>query len=344
ITNGSTRKDAMQETVKTRLDGYWATVSTDNATHINLYKTVYNALETAIQLFTLRAKYDDGFSFPSAETMFKAYTRELYCFDQHYRRFSEYADKGENAGWDVLKSLRQSVEDCYSGWYMDQLSLKWGDFLEGDNGLLKKWKLPYILNQYDFFDRNIQTILKESSRNRVFVIISDAFRYEAAKELEQIINGKYRMKADLEPMLGVLPSYTGLGMASLLPHKKMSFKNKSANLIIDKKPSSSLDYRKEILSQYNGTAIKAEDLTAMSKDSGREFIKPYQVVYIYHDRIDAVGDKAVSENQTFGAVRKAIDDLLALINYVINNLNGTKVLITADHGFIYQDKPPTPLD
>ncbi|MBF0099871.1 MAG: BREX-1 system phosphatase PglZ type A [Desulfobacterales bacterium] len=344
ISHGSTQFDAILEAIKTRLDGYWATVSMDEQTPINLYRTVYSALETAILLFTLRYKYDDGFSYPNAEVMFKAYTKELFRFDQLYRRFSENADRAENAGWDVLKSLRQTVEDCYSGWFMDQLSLKWGDFLEGDHGLLKKWKLPYISNQYDFFSRNIQPVLKESSRNRLFVIISDAFRYEAADELAGIINGKYRMKAELEPMLGVLPSYTALGMAALLPYKKIAFKDKSDHLLLDGKALSSLDYRTEILSQHHGTAIKADDLTAMNKEQGREFIKPHRVIYIYHDQIDAVGDKAVSENHTFGAVRKAIDDLAALINYIINSLNGNKVLITSDHGFIYQDKPPTPID
>jgi len=338
---------AMQEAVKTRLDGYWATITpyeSSDSTPVNLYKTVYNALETAIQLFNLRSEYDQGFSYPTAEKMFKAYTEELYRFDQLYRVFNELSDRAESAGLDVLKALRQAVEDCYSGWFMDQLSLKWGDFLEGDDGLLTGWRLPYIYNQYDFYDRNIEPTLKKSSRNRLFVVISDALRYEAAQELEQIINGKYRMKAELGPMLGVLPSYTALGMAALLPHKKLSFKNKSGNVLVDEKSSGSMDYRKELLAKHSGIAVKADELTSMSKEQGRKIIKPYRLIYIYHDRIDAAGDKKVSEDHTFGAVRKALDDLTGLVNFIINSLNGTKVFITADHGFIYQVKPPAPID
>ncbi len=347
LSNSSNHYPLMQELIKTRLDGYWARINLHESGEsgpINLYRTVYNALETAIELFTLRDRYDGGFSFASAEAMFTAYTAELFRFDQLYRKFYELSDKAEMAGWDVLKTLRLAVEDCYSGWFMDQISLQWGDFLDGDKGLLNKWKLPYILNQYDFFVRNIEPALKESGRNRLFVIVSDAFRYEAARELEQIINGKYRMKAQLEPMLGVLPSCTALGMAALLPHKKLSFTEKSGNVLADDQSSNSLDYRSQILSKYDGIAIKAEDLTAMNKEQGREFIKPYRVVYIYHDRIDAAGDKKVSEDQVFTAVRKAIDDLSALVNFVINNLNGTNVFITADHGFVYQDRAPAPMD
>ncbi len=356
INNAGNDYSSMQKAVKTRLDGYWATITLDETTHINLYKTIYNALEAAMELFKLCNKYDDGFSYQNAEKMFKAYTEELFEFDQLYRRFNELADLAETAGWDVLKSLRNVVENRYSGWFMDQISLKWGDFLEGDDGLLNRWNIPYICNQYDFFKQYIQPTLKGSDRSRFFVIVSDAFRYEAASELMQIINGKYRMKAELEPMLGVLPSYTALGMAALLPHKKLSFQEKSANILpnvlphilpnvlIDDLPSNSLDYRAEILSQHKGTAIKAEDLTAMSKEQGREFTKPHRVIYIYHDHIDAVGDKAVSESRTFEAVRKTIDDLNALVNYIINNLNGTRIIITADHGFAYQEKPPARID
>ncbi len=84
--------------------------------------------------------------------------------------------------------------------------------------------------------------------------------------------------------------------------------------------------------------------SAMSKDKGREFVKPHRVIYIYHDQIDAVGDKAVSENKTFEAVITTIDELTALVGLIINSLNGTRIMITSDHGFIYQEKDPAQLD
>ena len=57
-----------------------------------------------------------------------------------------------------------------------------------------------------------------------------------------------------------------------------------------------------------------------------------------------MGDKAVSESNTFEAVSKSIDELYSLVGFIINSLNGTKVLVTADHGFIYQEKAPEPID
>jgi uncharacterized protein (TIGR02687 family) len=335
----------MQEVIKRRLDGYWTTTSLEEDSSGNPYRTTYHAMLSAIDLFELRKKYDAGFSCPSAEAMLAAYTRELFLFDQLYRKFHEFSDKADLAGWDVLKKLRDKVEDCYSNWFMMQLSLTWGDFLtpEHPDNLMKRWRVPGIANQYDFFDKYVQPTVQGSSRNRLFVIISDAFRYEAAEELTKIINGKYRLKADLEPMLGVVPSYTELGMASLLPHRRLSFKPKG-DIVVDDKATGSTALRANILSLHEGTAIKADELMVMSKDKGREFVKPYRIIYIFHDQIDATGDKAASEGNTFEAVRKTIDELYALISFIINSLNGTNVIVTADHGFIYQEKPPEPMD
>ena len=259
----------------------------------------------------------------------------------------ERGDKCDMAGLDVLKSLKKRVENCYSSWFIGQLSLAWDDFLKKDAAecLMDQWKIPSVTNQYDFFRRHIAPTIEQSDRNRAFVVISDAFRFEAAEALTRKINGKYRLHADLTPMLGVLPSYTALGMAALLPHRTLAFKDDSnATVTVDGKPCGSMDQRKAILEGHFGTAVKADDLMSMCKASGREFVKPHRVIYIYHDRIDAIGDKAVSESNTFAAVRQALDELYALISFIINSLNGTRVVITADHGFIYQEKAPEPID
>ena len=78
--------------------------------------------------------------------------------------------------------------------------------------------------------------LDEADNRRAFVIISDAFRYEAAQELAAELNGKYRFEATLTSQLGVLPSYTALGMASLLPHKTLAYKA-NGDVLVDGKPT-----------------------------------------------------------------------------------------------------------
>ena len=49
---------------------------------------------------------------------------------------------------------------------------------------------------------------------------------------------------------------------------------------------------------------------------------------------------AKTEEKTFEAVRQAIDELAALVGYVVNNLNGNHVVVTADHGFLFTESAP----
>jgi uncharacterized protein (TIGR02687 family) len=83
---------------------------------------------------------------------------------------------------------------------------------------------------------------------------------------------------------------------------------------------------------------------AWSNQDGRDAIKDSQVVYIYHDTIDAICDKQAGEDRTPQVCRDAIVELKDLISRVINRLNGSHVLVTADHGFLYQQKALEKLD
>ena len=153
------------------------------------------------------------------------------------------------------------------------------------------------------------------------------------------LNGTYRVEARLSSQLGVLPSYTALGMASLLPHSKLEYAARG-DVLADGKPTASLEQRNEILNAHGGMAVKAGTLLALKKEDGREFIAGTRLVYIYHDEIDARGDKAATEGDTFEAVRKTIQELADLVLYVVNNLNGNYVVITADHGFLFTETAP----
>jgi hypothetical protein len=53
--------------------------------------------------------------------------------------------------------------------------------------------------------------------------------------------------------------------------------------------------------------------------------------------VDSVGDDAKTEGHTFEAVRRAINELAALVGYVVNSLNGHHILVTADHGFLFTE-------
>ena len=60
-------------------------------------------------------------------------------------------------------------------------------------------------------------------------------------------------------------------------------------------------------------------------------------MYIYHNQIDATGDKRESEERVFEAVEATLAELVEIIKKLAN-ANYTNMLITADHGFIYQNR------
>jgi uncharacterized protein (TIGR02687 family) len=335
--------EAIRRIARRRQDGYWASATGKGLESIprTALHAVYEALGIAASFLALRNEWRGRFSFTSASELYQAYETELFRFDQLYRHFCESADLAEAKGWGILKPLRQEVEASYGNGFVMPLALAWGAFMEGSQGLLREWHIEKRPNQHEFFARQVSPKMDRNGGRRVFVILSDAFRYEAAEELTQELNGKYRFEAELKSQLGVLPSYTALGMASLLPHQTLAYKA-GGEVLVNGKTASDLDQRSAVLAGWNGVAIRGEELLAMSRDAGREFVRDRAVVYVYHNTVDATGDNAATEARTFAAVRQAIGELGSLVSHIINNLNGSQVLVTADHGFLFQESAPEP--
>ena len=321
-----------------RKDGFWANLKVAKDSQLTkAYAACYDAIEAAQTFFGLKKQYEAGFSFLNAQLAFNLYQRELFLFDQTYRHFNYAASLVEPMGWPLLHDLRERIESAYSGWFIPQFSSAWGKVVEDEHGLLNHWHIDGCVNQYQFYDKYVQPVLNANVK-RVFVLISDAFRYEAAQELCGVLNARNKYQAQLNAMLGVLPSYTSLGMASLLPHQTLAFKRgQNISVLADGLSTSGLDQRTAVLNQYQGVAIKHEDLLALGKEKGREFVKGYQVVYIYHDRVDAIGDKQATETKTFEAVNQTIDELAQIVSFVFNSLSASTLFVTADHGFMYQE-------
>ena len=138
----------------------------------------YDALEAAAGFFELQAKHLQGFSFADAGSAFQAYRTELFRFDQLYRWFMRASETVEPMGWSLLHELRDRMEDAYSGWFVGQLASAWGAVVEGPAGLLAKWKLDEVVNQQHFYARHVAPAF-DGGAKRVFVVISDAFRFDS---------------------------------------------------------------------------------------------------------------------------------------------------------------------
>ncbi|MDF0553363.1 BREX-1 system phosphatase PglZ type A [Kamptonema sp. UHCC 0994] len=294
------------------------------------YEPFYCALDAAIELLELKRQYPEGFRMPAPQ-LFQAYAKQLYRFDQTYRQFIVASDA---AFGDILKELIDDIENLYTQWYLDELGEAWSDSLENS------WELADIPSQTNFFGRHVQPIISGKDREKkAFVIISDALRYEVASELAEAIQKELRGKTTIEPLFGVLPSITKLGMAALLPGMKLELLPGNNDVLRDGLSTQGTAARQKVLDQNSrveATILSAQDLLTMSSEKGRAAISAYRLVYIYHNNIDAIGDKAASEHQVFAACSDTIKELVRLVKKICNSLNGTNVLITSDHGFLYQ--------
>ena len=217
-----------------------------------------------------------------------------------------------------------------------QLTSNWTKTIAGD--LESLGYVSEINEQRRFYNRYV--FPNVSKGNRVFVVISDALRYEVAAELSETLSHATKGTSSLEAIQAVFPSITKFGMAALLPGKEIST-NEKIEVLVDGSPTVSTAQRGKILQAANpqSIAITYKELLQMKKQERREMIAGKEIVYIYHNTIDALGDKAATETKVFEACNDAIDELTSVVKVIINDLSGVNIYITADHGFLYTYKP-----
>ncbi|MGM7634993.1 BREX-1 system phosphatase PglZ type A [Bacillus sp. Hm123] len=292
----------------------------------------YGALYQAVQLF--QQAHELHYSIDEAQSLdlFQGYVSKYYQIDTAYRKFYVAFDQIENK--EPLIALREKVENTYTNGYMNELAIKWSDAI----GSEMEWPIAGVDSQHTFYRSFVQPFVNKEER--VFVVVSDALRYEAAKELCDVLNVERKASTDIVALQGVLPSYTDLGMAALLPHQTITF-NEQTDVCVNGYKASSTDSRRLILAERckDSMAIQYKELATMNRQQFRQAFSGKKVVYIYHNVIDARGDHAATEHEVFQAVEQALKEIRLLVNQLINTVSASNMLITADHGFIYHRDP-----
>ena len=293
------------------------------------YRKLYEAIQSASELLAAIAALPHVIA--SADVGLGKYQSDWYRIDQHYRWFTcahQTADFQK-----PLEALKADVDRQYVNKYLYDFGGLWQQAL----GPMTEWKSHALAPQAKFFDRHVTPVIKDG-RTKAVVIISDGMRYEIAEELASMIRSENRFDASLSAVLGSLPSYTQLGMASLLPQSSLELDPSGLPVLADGAPTNGTANRDKILQAVKGHAVTAAEVLAMQGSELRELYKKHQVFYVYHDRIDAAGDKAPTERTVFEAAEETLRELLQLVKKW-TNANATNIVITADHGFLYQDIP-----
>lgn len=247
-----------------------------------------------------------------------------YNMDQQYRKFYYYYDQLEST--ESFEPLRELVENIYTNEYLACLLPAWNAGIQQDAAF------SAIPLQREFCNANLRY-----TKERTIVIISDAMRYEVGQELFARMQDDPKCTAKLSVQLSVLPSYTRLGMAALLPHKTLEMTD-DFQVLADGILCDNLAGRQQVLQSYNpdSVCVQFDDIKNLKVAELRDVLTKRQIIYVYHNQIDARGDKANTEDEVFHACEEAVQEIMDLIHRISVSGNTYHFIVTADHGFIYK--------
>ena len=306
------------------------------------YEPLQHFYEGILQLANMQAFYKThaaGFHNALPEKVWKEYTSTYYVMDTYYRQFHKAYAASLKTYHPELSNLfaavMEKVEGLYCGWFLGELGRNWSDVCAEQ--LRDYGRILEVPRQSDFYRDRIA-----HSDSKVYVIISDAMRYEVAVELSEQLRRETQSKVTLGSVCGIFPTITKFGMAALLPHKELSVALKSGKTerlaVLADGQSTQANNRDRLLkcADSQSVALKYKDIIGMKRADRQALVRGMNVVYIYHDAIDEAGhlDKSV-----FGACMEAMDEIKNMVRIITNEFGGANILITSDHGFLYTYSP-----
>ena len=315
--------DVIKRTVETRRTCIW----------YDELKDFYEGLLQVANMQEFFKEHTTGFHSAEAKRVWKEYTDEYYKMDTYYRLFHKsYGEslKAFNPNLhDLFSHVMEKVEGLYTNWFLGQLGGNWASVCAEE--LARYGKILEIPQQTDFYKDRVK-----NSDSRVFVIISDALRYEVAATLTEQLRRETQSKVDLSSMQGIYPTITKFGMAALLPHEQLSAEQHGDIIkVLADGQSTDSNYRDKVLkaANPNSIAVKYNDIITAKRAERSAMVKGQEVVYIYHDTIDEASHTA--DTMVFPACDDAIVELKNLVRIIVNDFGATNIILTSDHGFLY---------
>ncbi len=305
------------------------------------YEYYYNGLYQVSLMQDFYLKHIEGFHLTEANEIWEAYQKDYYLMDTYYRYFQMNFQKSLSLSQplieDLFKNVADKVEGLYTNWFLNNLGENW---TKASAEILKnQGTVPAEAQQTGFYSK----ISQEAKKNRVFVIISAALRYEVAAELADKLKHDIQCTVELNALGGIFPAVTKFGMAALLPNSNnITVRKNSKDILdvyIDDMPTDGKENRDKILKKANpgSVALKFDEIITMKKQERVNLVKGMDIVYFYHDRIDETGH--THETDVFDACEKTLDEITRLVRIITNEFNSTNIYITSDHGFLFTYSP-----
>lgn len=338
--------ERVDENLRTALDQRRTSVWHDR------FAATYAALAAAldIEVFGQLSSIDSD-----ARVVWNTYTTSWFRMDAAYRKFRLAFRTARNEVPSLDKDLHRladHIETRYRRDFLRDSAAAWEHAAEQD--LATNGYVADIPRQRDFFITEVEPLLRKTKRT--WVIISDALRFEVAAALGEELERTTQGQVHLASMQAGFPSITACGMAALLPHAKLRMTPHVAepgrnpagfDVFVDGLPTQGTPARQTVLQTYldtyhpgmKGVALQSSAFMNMERAERKEAVGAASVVFLYHNRIDAIGDDATTEHDVFDACRDTSTELCQLVSQIVREFRASDILITADHGFLYTAQP-----
>ena len=308
----------------------------------------YEGVTQAARMRRFWREHPEGLAAMPAERVWAAYAEEWYQMDSWYRAFHQaFAGAIRSGEYELdedFRAARTAMENLYKGWFLRTLSERWAKAAEAE--LASQGYVSGVPRQQDFFMSEVEGIAQ--GKRRAWVIVSDALRYEVAAELADVLERETKGSAELASVQATLPSITKCGMPALLPHGSFSLERAQVggkpalSVLVDGVEATSCAKRQEVIRHTypTGVAVTYDSfVNGMARAERKVLVGEADVVYVYHNAIDATGDKAATERKVFDACADAVEEISGLVKLIVREFRASDVLVTADHGFLYTDEP-----
>ena len=295
------------------------------------------AMKEVISYLTLIANYYQkvqefgSYTLDTPQEYVNMYKEEYYKLDSLYRQALEMFFEISPLApiYDTIQKVKIDLDVHYHK-VTFRINQQWLKCLNETSGFTQIAQY----RQDEFFNKEVKNVQKKQ-----VVIISDALRYEVAQELLMKIAKKKHI-ATLNVALAMLPTETKYCKPSLIPHnslKMITISDNEQDMEVDGVVLKDLQKRQKQLEKFKEGAIclNFDEVAKYDTAQNREWFK-HPLVYIFHDAIDKVSHDGSAE-EVVKACRKAIDDIAKMIPHIHDWGNVTQVIVTSDHGFLFND-------
>jgi hypothetical protein len=266
--------------------------------------------------------------FPSLESIIQGYAATWRELDRHHREMEQAANQIHN-DHDRLDALLQTSRKAYFK-SVEALQAEFVRLVQAEG-----WPVTngQILWNRQVFSKKVNPLLEAG--NKVAYFLVDSLRYELGVEVEKQLSDK--LKVDLATVCAQLPTYTEIGMASLMPEAEnaLSLLEQGDKLVttLGGSPATAPATRFAHLQKCKGdqcSDIDLEDLVRKTK--GHLKIPDKTKLLLVRTRdIDAIAHDSPHQ---------VLDIIPALVRLIIRGivkvgeLGFDYAVIATDHGFI----------